>query len=95
MHAYYPEMGGKPLETALFKCDFVMSKMALKWTADRHAEALATFRSMRIRPTSMAPLADVQFCKDGIARKYTAIVTYAAYEKLRNAKLTTTELLLD
>jgi hypothetical protein len=62
----------------------------LHWKPARHAEALAAFCRLRIRPRRMEEIATISG-----GTKWVALVTHAATAKLRAAKLSVTELLLD
>jgi hypothetical protein len=87
--AYYPEMGGRHDGTALFVRQVGYKGYYLKWTDDRHAEALAAFKAQRIRPQNMSA-----YNRNTDGRKqWSACVTWEAGEKLR--ALSVTEMLLD
>jgi len=87
--AYYPEMGERHDGTALFERHVGYGGYCLKWSADRHQEALDTFKKLRIRPRYMEPF---RSNKTGIT-KWSAGVTWEAGRKLD--KVSVTELLLD
>lgn len=94
---YYPEMGGTPNLTRLFRARTDARGAYLKWPAKRHAEALEAFKRLRIRPQHMAQRKPTDFLRPqfGDEDVMTCGVTWVAFRKLADAKLTTTECLLD
>ena len=84
--SFYPEMGGSHDGTALFvassTCDYI------KWSPERHAEAMAAFKAVRARPRNIS----VYTTTNG-ARQWSASITYVAFNKLR--PLIVREALLD
>lgn len=84
--SYWPEMGGahdgKALFVAASACDYI------SWKPERHAEALATFKRLRVRPRYMHECETIHGTK-----KWSAVITYAAFCKLR--PLLVREALLD
>jgi hypothetical protein len=88
--AYYPEMGERPDGTALFASQIGHGGYYLTWAQERHADALAAFKRLRIRPRYMQ-LSERVLGPD----KWSCIVTWDAGQKLHAAKLDCIELLLD
>ena len=86
--SYYPEMGETHDGTALFERSYGGNGYYLKWSEERHAEALAVFKSLRIRPRHVthAQMTSGVF-------KWTGSVTWEAGRKLR--EFSVTECLLD
>jgi hypothetical protein len=85
---YYPEMGERHDGTALFERQVGYKGYYLKWSIERHSEALDVFRRLKIRPRYMEQTV-------GIKRGpyWTCCVTYEAGRKLQSYSVT--ELLLD
>lgn len=83
---YYPEMNGRSDGTALF--DMSQGGTYLKWSPERHAEALAAFKANRIRPRGMHEFTTIKG-----AQKWSASITWEAGRKLRH--LAAIEVLLD
>jgi hypothetical protein len=86
--SFYPEMGGNHDGSALFERSISSRGYYLKWSEERHAEALAVFKSMRIRPRHVTH----SQMMSGVF-KWTAGVTWEAGRKLR--EFSATEVLLD
>ncbi len=84
---YHPEMGEAPRASALFRVQTCLSKMSICWNIDRDAEARQAFRAARCRPSHIKRMEII-----GGGEKYSALITFAAYEKLDN---TDWEMLLD
>lgn len=76
--SYYPEMGERSDGTALFHTDCGYGGYYVKWIPARNDEALAVFKSHRIRPRAVTLSEQVS---GGFA--WSAIVTFAAGQKLR------------
>ena len=76
---FYPEMGERHDGSALFVRQVGYGGYYLKWSCDRHSEALAVFKKLRIRPSSMSLSESV---KGGIY--WSAYVTYMAGRKVRS-----------
>ena len=84
---YWPEMGGAHDGSAIFVIRF---GDYLSWQPERHTEALATFKRLRIRPRHMDLGPTVQG-----GEKWTAHVTWEGAQKLKQAKAAVSEHLLD
>ena len=84
--SYWPEMGGTHDGSALFvassTCNYI------KWNAARHSEALAAFKRLRVRPRGIS-----EFTTINGEQKWSASITYTAFDKLR--PLLVREALLD
>lgn len=92
---YHPEMGDQPRPTALFASRSCLSKVSICWAADRDSEARQVFKQLRIRPSNIRPRNAGEWSllrgRDG----FSALVTYAADEKLCSSSDIDVELLLD
>lgn len=84
---YYPEMGGSHDGTAIFT---IRNGGSLSWQPERHAEALAMFKQLRIRPSRMELITTIYN-----GQKWMAGATWDAVQKLRAAKAAVSEMLLD
>lgn len=91
-----PELG-QAQPVALFYGQTCMRKMSIYWTAADDAKARAVFATARIRPSAIRFSGPDELTEIGRrnhpAGKWSALVTYAAYDKIRAH--TATEILLD
>jgi len=87
---YYPEMGERADGTALFVSQIGHGGYYLKWSPERHAEAMEAFKRLRIRPRYMS---EGETIKGG--RMWSCGVTWEAGRKVQAAKLSVIEMLLD
>ena len=74
---FFPEMGERHDGRALFVTQVGYRGYTVKWMPERHDEALAAFRTLRIKPRDMELFATVQG-----AQKWRCHVTWAAGRKL-------------
>jgi hypothetical protein len=82
--SYYPEMGERHDGTALFERSVGCGGYYLKWNADRHDEALAKFKELRIRPRSISQNVSIK----NERTYWSCIVTWDAGRKLREVSVT-------
>lgn len=87
---YYPEMHERQDGKALFTIRVGYGGYSVGWSPARHAEALAAFKALRIRPRSMD-----EFTTTKGARKCSACVTWEAGRKLVGSPYAVLEALLD
>ena len=88
---FHPEMGETAAASVLMiGCHVYRSTYAVQWSPDRHDEALAAFKTCRVRSRSM----ECREKADG-GRKWSALVTSLAFDKLLAAKVMAWECLLD
>ena len=90
---YYPEMGEKPDLTKLFQSNYVWKCYGIEWREEQHAQALEVLKTLRIRAKKPNGIELVE-CRDG-SKKYRALVTYAAHDKLISGGYVCIEFLLD
>ena len=88
--AYYPEMGERSDGKALFTIQVGYGGYNVKWLHARHAEALAAFKALRIRPRTI----DVWTTTKGV-QKGSACLTWDAGRKLVGSPYAVLEALLD
>ena len=79
--SYCPELGETHDGKALFVARVGYNGYSVRWAPARHAEALAAFKALKIRPRSM----DVVEMVKG-ASQNSACVTWAAGEKVLASK---------
>jgi hypothetical protein len=87
---YYPEMNERQDGKALFTIRVGYGGYSVGWSPARHAEALAAFKALRIRPRSMDEFTTLKG-----ARKCSACVTWDAGHKLAGSPYAVLEALLD
>jgi hypothetical protein len=89
-YSFCPEMGERHDGSALFVARVGYNGYSVKWAPARHAEALAAFKALRIRPRTMD-----QFTTVKGEQKWSACLTWAAGRKLVGSPFAVLETLLD
>jgi len=87
---YHPEMNERQDGKALFTIRVGYNGYSVKWMPARHAEALAAFKALRIRPRTMDEFTTLKG-----ERKCSACLTWAAGRKLVGSPHAVLEALLD
>lgn len=97
---YYPEMGGKPEPRIFYTHHNFRDSYSVTWGESKHAEALATFKRLRIRPLKCSPIRAEKLGSWSPLREigedgYSCLISSDAHDKLFSADLCAHEMLLD
>jgi hypothetical protein len=88
--AFHPEMGERHDGKVLYVAQVSYGGYYLSWSVEPHAEALAAFTGLRVRPRHIDCIETMRGTK-----KWSCGVTWAAGRKLHDARYSVIEMLLD